>query len=260
MNKATLLSSLSPPLDRTLADLLITEFISLEQRYALADWEPAELDGGQFVEICGRIVYHIDAGNLNQRKAFDDCVKYVEDERNSNTHGFPVRRTALHICRVLRTVYKFRSQRGAVHIDPDYNANELDAGMIIANVRWLMAEILRVFWTADRSQVSRAIREIVRYQVPAVLSIDGRHLVLRTDCDADEEILILLHNVGEIGMTRGELGTSVQFAPSTITNGLKLLGSPKYRQVIKTTDGKYVLTPLGTKRLKEDLSRKLTLA
>jgi hypothetical protein len=260
MDGKLLIASLSPPLDCSLTRFLINEFISLERRYALADWEPAELDGGQFAEICARIVYRIDASNLNQRKQFDDCLKYVEDEKNSNKHAFPVRRTALHICKVLRTVYKFRSQRGAVHIDPDYTANELDAGMIIANVRWLMAEMLRVFWTSDRAQVAAAIREVVRYQVPAVLSIDGRHLVLRTDCGADEEILILLHNVGETGMSRGELGTSVQKAAPTITNALKELVSPKRRQGIKRADGMYALTPLGTKRLMEELAPKLTLA
>jgi hypothetical protein len=260
MDRAALNRALCPPLDSTLVGLLIDEFISLERRYVLADWEPAELDGGQFVEICARLIYHIDSGNLNHRKSVDDCLRYVEDATNSNSHAFPLRRAALHVCRVLRTVYNFRSQRGAVHIDPDYTANELDSGMVVANVRWLTAEMLRLFWTSDPKSVSRAVREIVRYQVPAVLSFDDQHLVLRTDCGAEEEILILLHNAGEEGLTRSQLGDSVQKAAPTVTNALKQLMPPNLRQIIRRGDGKYALTPLGTKRLIEELAAKLVLA
>ena len=46
-----LIDRLAPPLDSFLAEQLVTEFISLERRYILQDWEPAELDSGQFCEI-----------------------------------------------------------------------------------------------------------------------------------------------------------------------------------------------------------------
>ncbi len=252
-----MIKQLCPPLDQQLTSLLLDEFISQERRYVLCDWEPATLDGGQYAEIASRLIYHIDSGTLNMRKGVDPCLKYIEDSNNSNSHNFAPRRTALHLCRVLRTIYKFRSQRGAVHIDPDYSANELDAGLVIANVRWVMAELLRVFWTGDQSEVSRVIREIIRYEVPAVLSFDGRHVVLRTDCSAEEEILILLHNSGEAGMSRGELGESVAKAAPTITNTLIKLIGPKCKQVIKDRSNRYFITPLGTKRIHDELAGKL---
>ena len=39
------------------------------------------------------------------------------------------------LARVLQTVYKFRSQRGAVHISPTYSPNYMDANYVIEAVR-----------------------------------------------------------------------------------------------------------------------------
>ena len=65
IDKATLSATLSPPLDPTLTVRLIDEFISLERRYILRDWEPAELDGGQFAEVAARVLYHQDSGMIS---------------------------------------------------------------------------------------------------------------------------------------------------------------------------------------------------
>jgi hypothetical protein len=260
MNAAQLVSKVSPPLDRTLAELLITEFLDIERRFVLGDWEPATLNGGQFAEVASRIVYHVDSGNLNLRKDLDHCLQYVEEEKNSNTHSFPQRRASLHLCRALRTIYKFRSQRGAVHIDPDYTANELDSTLVLALARWTMSEVLRVFWTGDVGDVASVIREIVRYDVPAVLVLDDRHLVLRTDCSVEEEILILLNNVGEKGMSRSELGRFIPKSAPSITLALQQLLSPQKRQALNRQDGSYVLTPNGSRRVRQELGPKLSLA
>ena len=189
----------------------------------------------------------------------DPCLRYIEDKTNSNTHAFPQRRAALHLCKSLRTIYKFRSQRGAIHIDPDYTANEVDSTLILALVRWIMSEILRIFWGGSPADIARAIREIVRYQVPSVLEIDGRSLVLRTDCTVEEEILLLLHNAGEKGLSRTEIGEAAMKSAPALTISLKSLVSATKRQVVKRDNGQYVLTPNGSKRVHNDLSEKLSV-
>ncbi len=102
------------------------------------DWEPAELDGGQFCEVLARIFYHQDSGNLSQGKSFEDCCKYIENEQVG--HSIQPRHTVLHVFRVLKTIYKFRSQRGAVHISPTYTPNHMDAKLVVECVRWAMNE------------------------------------------------------------------------------------------------------------------------
>ena len=148
MDKFDIIKNISPPVELQLATMLIDEYISLEKRYMLGDWEPAILDGGQFCEISARIIYHIDSNTLSLRKGVSDCLNYIEDDKNK--HHYPERKSALHLCKVIRTNYKFRSDRGAVHIDPVYTANQIDSKLVIENSKWILSEFLRVFWTSDK--------------------------------------------------------------------------------------------------------------
>jgi len=259
MNKSKLITELCPPIDQTLLDLLIDEFLSLENRFILRDWEPATLDGGQFSEIFSRIIYAIDSSNLNRTKGVNDCLKYIEDPTNSNTHNFPNRKSSLHMSRVLRFTYKFRSDRGAVHINPDYTANQLDSKLMIESVRWLFSELLRIFWSGDDKEIEKLIKNIIEFDLPVVGKYEERLLVQRTDCSTDEEILILLHYSGDDGLNRRELGKYVHKAPSTITNSLSSLSSSNKRLVVKKSNGNYRLTELGNKFVFDNLPEKLKI-
>ncbi|MFB3924240.1 MAG: hypothetical protein ACE145_21170 [Terriglobia bacterium] len=257
VDKLALLEGICPPLDCKLTDQLLSEYISQEKRYFLADWEPATLDGGQFVEAAARIIYHHDSGKLDRRRKVDDCLSYIEDRKQQFGHNFSDRKAALHLARVLRTIYKFRSDRGAVHIDPEYTANQLDARLVIENSRWVLSELLRLFWSGNRQQVAKAIREILRYEVPAVGRYEDQLLVQRRDCTAEEEILLLLHAAGEAGLNRKDLGVFARRAPPKVTEGVQAL--EKKRQIIELRGGVFRLTEAGAKRIFEDLAAKLTL-
>jgi hypothetical protein len=252
-----LVAKLSPPLDHLLATQLVDEFVSQERRYIQRDWEPAELDGGQFCEVLARILYHQDSGNLSPAKEFKDCAAYIENDHVP--HAIAPRQTALHLVKVLRTVYKFRGQRGAIHISPNYGPNHMDARVMIENVRWMMNETLRVFWNADRDSVAKAIRELLQFDVPCVGKFEDVVLVQRTDLSADEEILVLLHYGGEAGLTRQELGRYALRTAPRITEGLKRLEAPDCRQIIRLGSGSYRLTDLGSRRIREQLADKLLL-
>ena len=58
IEKAAILNAICPPLDRQLAEQMIDEFVSMERRYVLREWEPATLDGGQCAEASSRLLYH----------------------------------------------------------------------------------------------------------------------------------------------------------------------------------------------------------
>lgn len=260
IDKPTLIAEISPPIDNSLAECLVDEFISLERRFIQRDWEPAQLDGGQFCEVLSRIVYHQDSGNLNANKPFDDCLTYVEDEKGQNAHQMS-RRDALHLSKILRTTYKFRSQRGGVHISPTYKPNHMDAKVIMEMARWAFAETLRLFWKGtDREQVAKAIRELLQFDVPCIGKFEDVILVQRTDLTAEEELLVLLHFAGEQGFTRTELGKHAQFKPSTITTALQKLVDPTAREVVLLASTRYRLTDLGSKRVRERLADKLLVS
>ena len=257
IDKATLLKELGIRLDSVLSEQLLSEYISQERRYILREWEPATLDGGQFVEAAARILYHIDSTNLNRIKKVDECLAYVEDPNNQNKHSFPERKSALHLCRVLRTIYKFRSDRGAVHIDPVYTANQLDSRLVIDNSRWVLSELVRIFWSGDRKEVARAIREILQYEIPAVGRYGDKRIVQRPDCSAEEEILLLLRDNGEEGLSREELGKFVRKTQGRVTQAIQEL--EEKREIIEVGDDDYRLTDLGALRVLQSLADKLHL-
>lgn len=256
IDKQRLIQELSPPFDHLLCTQLLDEFVSSERRYIQRDWEPGQLDGGQFSEVAARILYHIDSGNLSRTKEFDECAKYIENEQVPHSI---IRRDALHIIRVLRTIYKFRSQRGAVHISPSYTPNHMDSKLVIECVRWIMNELLRLYWRGDREAVAKAIRELLQFDVPAVGVFGDTVLVQRTDVTPEEEILIFLHYAGDEGFSRKFLGRWVQCAAQRITESLQRLISPDLRQVIQLGNGNYRLTDLGSRRVREELADKLTI-
>lgn len=258
VDKSVLLARLVPPLDSILAEQLLSEFISLERRYVLRDWEPAELDGGQFCEILARILYHLDSGKLNRTKDLKECLDWIEDSANQNLQQIKPHQPLLHFAKILRTIYKFRSQRGAVHITPTYSANQLDSKLMIEAVRWLMADTLRLFTRATPDQSASMIREILQFDVPCIGKFEDVIMVQRTDLSPEEEVLVLLHYAGDAGFTRTEIGQHARCSQPSVTRVLQKLESPDFRQVVVVAD-RFRLTDLGSKRIREKLPSKLLL-
>jgi hypothetical protein len=252
-----IINGICPPVDNTLANELLNEFISMERRFVLRDWEPTELDGGQFAEILGRIIYHLDSANLSLSKGIDECYRYIEND--TVNHNILPRSDAKHIMYVLRTIYKFRSQRGSVHISTTYKPNHMDSKYSIEAVRWCFNEFLRIVWLGNREELAKAIRELLRFDVPCIGIFDSKVLVQRTDLSAEDEIIILLHHAGEEGYKRDQLLMSSQISSQKLTAVLSRLSSTQQRKILSKNDGCYVLTDLGNKYLRDNLGDKLIL-
>jgi hypothetical protein len=254
VEKNVLISKISPPFDQELAVKLIDEFISMERRFIQRDWEPTELDGGQFAEVAARILYHLDSAILNYKKGFDECVKYLEnDQVTHNLHRIQMN----HISKVLRVIYKFRSQRGAVHISSVYTPNHMDSKFLIECVRWCLNELLRIFWNGDRNEVAKAIQEILQFDVPCIGLYDEIPLVQRTDLKVQHEILLLLHYAGTEGYSRKQLGQFCLHPSQRVSDGIFELKSPAIRQITALSNGNFVLTELGHRRIRNELADKL---
>jgi len=259
IDKTKIINEVSPPLDNILATQLLDEYISQEKRFILSDWEPATLDGGQFTEAAARILYHLDSGNLATRKSVNECLQYVEELKNNNKHSYPDRKSSLHTCKVLRAIYKFRSDRGAVHIDPEYDANHLDSKYLVDSCRWILSEFLRLFWKGDRKEVAKLIKQILKYEIPSIKKFEDCLLLQRTDCSTEEEILLLLYYSGDSGLNRSALGRFVQKSPTSVTKAIEYLISSKVRQIYKLTNGDFCLTDIGIRRVLSELADKLVV-
>ena len=131
---------------------------------------------------------------------------------------------------------------------------------MIEGVRWVMNDLLRIYWQGNREAVARAIRELLQFDVPCIGKFEDVILVQRTDLNAEEEVLVLLHYAGEEGFSRTKIGKAAQVPPPSVTRALQSLESPGTRQIVKLGSGNYRLTDLGAKRIREQLADKLLIS
>jgi hypothetical protein len=143
--------------DTIFATQLVDSYTKMQQRYYAGDWQPSELDGGQFCEAVARAIYQVDTGIVAHSKGPGEIVGLLKSKSASHILSDKVRD---HFCRVLQTTYNFRNDRGVAHISPIYTANHLDATLVIANVKWLFAEFLRVVWKRDLDEIVEVIEAI----------------------------------------------------------------------------------------------------
>jgi hypothetical protein len=180
-------------------------------------------------------------------------LKYIENQQVP--HHFPEKQAATHLARVIRAVYKLRSQRGAVHVSATYTANEIDSRLILEAARWILAEILRIFVTKNRDEIVAVIRGLARFPQPLIRTYEDRPLLQAVSFTTEEEILAHLLNAVD-GMTLTELISSIPKDQSGVRRAVKKLASPQMRQAIERS-GRWIITDLGIKRIELRISHEL---
>lgn len=236
-----------------LAEAVVTCYIDMQQRFLAGDWQPAELDGGRFCEAIARALLQIDTGRVDNRKLPGKVRDVLIDKRIPHHLSAKDR---YHITQVIKTVYGFRSDRGAVHISTEYTANYMDSMLVVHNSKWLFAEFLRLAWKKDEDVVAETIAQIVQLQHSLIHELDGKPLVLVKDIAATEEILLLLYNATSNQLSREALRSHASMqSPQNI--GVALSRLIKSKDIRATEHDKVALTPVGQKRILEKVLPKL---
>ena len=251
MSPEELTAELSKAVPPKLAEQLIQEFRSQEEAFLLKKWKYTELDGGRFVEAAARIIYSADSAKVNLNKTVDDCMRYVDNDQVP--HNFPERQSAIHLSKVVRATYKLRSQRGAVHVSATYTANEIDSRLIISNVRWILAELLRLFISGNDTEVAQIIHELAQFPHPVIREFDGLPLLQETDFTTEEEILAHLLYSKDRSLKTGDLLKVVQKDGSGVRRALKKLSSSKVREIVNV-NSLWHITDRGIVRIEGRLS------
>lgn len=234
----------------SLAHQLFEEETKLEEAFALRKWQHTELDGGRFAEVAARILYGIDSGKFNLSKGVDDCLKYVDND--SVSHSFPDAKSANQIALILRSIYKLRSQRGAVHVSPTYTANEIDSRLVVEGARWVLAEILRVFVTTDQAELVAAIEELSRFPQTLIRDYGDIRLLQAVNFTVEEEVLVhLLHE--RAGISSANLIRAIPRDPSGIRRAIRRLEGGNVRQIIQVGSD-WVITDLGIVRIESRIA------
>lgn len=243
-----LISDLSGAVDPALAGQVINSYVEMQQRYLSGDWKPSELDGGRLCEAVSRAIYQLDSGTITHSQLPGQIkTKLLDEDKVTRQHNLALK-DRQHIVKVIDTVYKFRSDRGAVHISPTHDANAMDAMFIVHAGKWIVSEFLRIAWNKDRSVVAEVIDQLVQMEVALVHHLDGKPLVLVPGISAPDEILLLLYRAPNNRLTRGEIREYAPHQrPGTLQRALSRLIAN--RDVRAANGDEVALTPKGQKRV-----------
>lgn len=242
-----LIIELSTIVDPSLAKAAVESYVEMQQRFLAGDWKPAELDGGRLCEAISRCIHQLDTGSVTHSKLPGKICERLEDETPGVAHKLNVK-DRHHIAKTIGVVYKFRSDRGPVHISPTYTANEMDSVLVLHLGKWILAEFLRLAWNKDVNVIADTIARIVQLEHSLIHELDGKPLVLAKGISAIEEVLLLLNHAPGNRLRRETLRDQAthQKASNVMVAVSRLLKDKEIRTV--GTD-EVALTPLGQARI-----------
>lgn len=256
LSSKQLIAELSKVVDPNLSASIVESYVEMQQRYFAGDWQPAELDGGRLCEAVSRALYQLDCGYVTHAELPGTLCDWLEDFNNKRPHALK-ETDRRHFCRAIRLVYKFRSDRGAVHISTVYSANEMDSVLMLHVGKWMFAEFLRLAWNKDRKIIAETIADIIQLEHPIIHEMDGTPLVLDHGVSAPEEVLMLLGHADGHKMQKSEL---TRQAKNNTANsvGTAISRLAKSNEIRTTgTAGEIALTPKGQKRVIQKIVPKL---
>lgn len=247
-----LVIELSAIVDSSLAKSAVEDYVDMQQRFLAGDWKPTELNGGRLCEAIARCIHQLDVGSITHSKLPGDICDRLENETVSHILAVKDRH---HIAKVLRVLYKFRSDRGAVHISPFYSANEMDSVLVLHVGKWLFSELLRLAWNKDRQVIAETIQRIVRLEHSLIHELDGKPLVLAKGISAKEEILLLLNHATGNSLSKNTIRDLAHQKPANVSVAISRM--IKDKEVRTADNGDIALTPVGQKRVFEEIIPKL---
>jgi hypothetical protein len=198
---------LSAGIPQQLVDELVAAYVEAKRRFHLGDHRPQEVEGGRFSEAAFRVLQHHAGQSVTPlSKSLPSVDKLLASLENSASQPDSVR---LHIPRTLKLIYDIRNKRDAAHLADGIDANLQDATLVIANMDWVVAELVRLHHGVSANDAQRIIEDLVTREVPAVQEIDGQPVIL-SDLKPRDQTILMVYRAGGQGMTLDELAAALR--------------------------------------------------
>lgn len=249
----SLIQQLSAVVEASFARNAVESYVEMERRFLAGDWKPTELDAGRLCEAVSRALLQIDTGKVTHKDLPNAIQTALLDQTKPHNLDWKDR---YHIAKAIEVVYKFRSDRGPVHISATYSANYMDSMYVLHAGKWILAELLRLALKQSANQAAAVIEQLVQMEHSLVHELEGKPLVLASNITAGEEVLILLNHANGNRASKGQLISDANQKPDTTRRAITTLNDRK--EVRYAENGDVVLTPLGLKRVREIIIPKLS--
>ncbi len=177
----------------TLKNELVKTFNEIARNYREQRWEPSELNGGKYCEVVYTILKGYTEGKFPSKASkpknmVDACNKFEQIPSSS----FP-RSVRIQIPRIIIALYEIRNNRGVGHVGGDVDPNHMDATIVLYMVKWIMAELIRLFHNVNTDIATEAVERITDRTLPILWKVGGKIRVLDTSINMTEKTLVVLY-------------------------------------------------------------------
>jgi hypothetical protein len=99
----------------------------------------------------------------------------------------------LTIPRVLVALHDVRNRRGVGHVGGDVSANHMDAELVLAMSKWIVAELVRLFHDTDVKTATDVVSALTDRTLPVIWEVEGVKRILDTSLPLADQTLLLLY-------------------------------------------------------------------
>ena len=225
---------------------LLEAFAEAKRRFYRDDLRPSEIEGARFSEAVFRI---LEWATTQKYTPLGDTLPKVPTLlgklEQATTAPESVR---FHIPRTLRLIYDVRNKRDVAHLGDGIDPNQQDATLVIRNMEWVLAELVRLYHNVSATEAHGIIIDLVSKDVPLIQVFDGFPRVLK-QLKASDHFLALLYWQGVEGATLDELKS---WARATMRAQIRrTLNGLDGKDLIHLNGDRYVLTHLGERDVEE---------
>lgn len=187
--ESKVIQALSSASDPFLAKLIVESFKEVEKNFFLKSWKTSELDAGHFVEAVRRFIEYNLFGSYTP--IGKSLPSFNERTLQSYLNASGDDSYRIHIPRILWAIYGIRNKRGVGHLSR-INPNYLDATVIIASVKWVLAELVRINSPLNPNEIAPIIENIVERPVEGIWEQGDITRILVDGLSIKEQIIFLL--------------------------------------------------------------------
>ncbi|TIS65599.1 hypothetical protein [Mesorhizobium sp.] len=227
---------------------LLEEYNKLAKHYREGRWEPAELNGGKLCEIVYSILKgHADGAFANAPYKPDNMV--IACRKLEEATGFP-RSVRIQIPRMPLALYEIRNNRNVGHVGADVDPNHMDASVVLAMVKWVMAELVRIFHNTTPEEATQVVESLTERSLPILWRVGGLTRVLAPLSAKDKTLAVLYSVPGPLDVR--SLLASVEYSnPSRYRSIILKAAHRAHLLHFDTKADTAQISPLGSRHVEE---------
>lgn len=228
-----------------LRDPLLAALNEIATNFAAHRWEPSELNGGKLCETAYTILRsYVDGAWASKPSKPTDFKTACLDFEKVDKTKFP-QSARITTPRLLMALYEIRNNRGVGHAGSDVDPNHMDATLVLAGAKWVVAELVRIFHGVTTAEATEVVDALVERAVPAVWSIGTIRRVLVPGMSMKDQTMLLLY--GPAGwVNEGDLLAAVEHSNPSVYRRDVLARGHKDRLIeYDATNRRAHITPLG---------------